>query len=160
MSRPPRPQPVSTGSSLPYWQVPGERPGNAKTRQWFHAERWEMERQRLGIRSARPTPPFREATVVGEIVQGLVEKLGLGGDVAIDTLRARWAEIVGEDLARHCRPDTLENGTLAIAVKGAVWMFELRRAQGRLLAAVRATPAGRDVSRLSFRPDAGGGETR
>lgn len=160
MSQPPR-QPSATGASaLPYWQLPGERPGDFHKRQWFSQERWEMERLRLRISSRRPAPPFREPTEVADIVHGIVGKLGLGADVAIDALRDRWPDIVGADLARRSRPASLTNGTLAIAVKGAVWMFELRRAQGKLLAAVRATPSGRDVARLSFHPDAGGGGTR
>ena len=160
MSLASRSQATSAGSALPYWQIPGERPGDTKTRRWFSQERWEMERQRLGISSMRPTPPFREPTWVAEIVHGIAGKFGLGDGVALDALRDRWDEIVGADLARRCRPASLSNGTLAIAVKGAVWMFELRRAQAKVLAAVRATPAGHDVARLAFRPDVGGGEAR
>ena len=116
-----------------------------------------MERQRLRLPPGRPAPPFREPSSMAEIVHGIAGKFGMGDDVALDALRERWPELVGIDLARRCRPASLDGGTLAIAVKGAVWMFELRRAQARLLAAVRATPAGRDVTRLTFRPDAGGG---
>ena len=143
--------------SLPYWQIPGERPGNDIRRRWFSQERWEMERQRLRLPPGRPAPPFREPSSMAEIVHGIAGKFGMGDDVALDALRERWPELVGIDLARRCRPASLNGGTLAIAVKGAVWMFELRRAQARLLAAVRATPAGRDVTRLTFRPDTGGG---
>lgn len=144
--------------AFPYWQIPGERPGNDIRRRWYSPERWEMERQRLRLAPGRPEPPFREPSSVAEIVHGIAGKLGMGDGVALDALRERWPDLVGADLARRCRPASLEGGTLAIAVKGAVWMFELRRAQARLLAAVRATPAGRDVTRLVFRPDAGGGE--
>ncbi len=152
------PSPKRPPKALPYWQIPGERPGNDIRRRWFSQERWEMERQRLRLAPGRPEPPYREPSSVAEIVHGIAGKLGMGDDIAFDALRERWPELVGADLARRCRPASLEGGTLAVAVKGAVWMFELRRAQARLLAAVRATPAGHDVMRLVFRPDAGGGE--
>ena len=146
------------GPALPYWQIPGERPGDSKKCRWFNPERWEMERLRLRLGPGRPTPPFREPSTMAEIVHGISQKLGLGADMDLDALRGLWPAIVGEDLARRCRPASLEGGTLSIAVKGAVWMFELRRMQTRLLASVRDVPAGHDVKRLAFRPDAGGGK--
>ncbi len=154
----PVPPTTDSPSSLPYWQIPGERPGNDPRRRWYHPERWEMERLRLRLGPGRPQPPFREPSTMSEIVLAISKKLGIGMDVNLDALREQWPALVGEDLARRCHPVSLEAGTLSIGVKGAVWMFELRRAQSRLLAAVRAVPAGRDVQRLAFRPDAGGGQ--
>lgn len=140
---------------VPHWQIPGERPGNDPSRHWFRAGAWELERMRGRLPPGRPTPPWREAVPAADIVHPLIARFGIAGEVSLDTLREEWPSIVGADLARHCRPAALENGTLVVAASGGVWMFELRRqARTQLLEAVRRHTAGRDVRRITVRPDA------
>ena len=146
---------MSGEASGAYWQVPGERPGDDARRHWYRAGGWELERVRSRLPPGRPRPPWREPSAGGDIVRGIVAKFGLADTVALDALRADWPAIVGEDLARHCRPAALEGDTLVVGASGGVWMFELRRqARTGLLAAVRRNGAGRDVRRIVVRPGA------
>ena len=173
MTPSPSPTPPSAPSSpkLPYWQIPGVRPGfdadmrefespSRGPRRWYDRERWEMEKARFGI-SGKPQPPWREATPVADILPALASRIGIGRSLALESFQTDWEKIVGPELARRCSPVALDGGTLVLSVAGAVWMFTLRRiSQTTLLDAVKATPHGAEVKRIALRPSANGGGAR
>ena len=49
---------------------------------------------------------------------------GEGGPALVDLLR-RWPDVVGEQLAAHCRPVSLRSGVLTIAAAEAAWGAQL-----------------------------------
>jgi predicted nucleic acid-binding Zn ribbon protein len=49
---------------------------------------------------------------------------GAGGPALVDLLQ-RWPEVVGAQLAAHCRPISLRNGMLTIAAEEAAWGAQL-----------------------------------
>jgi hypothetical protein len=49
---------------------------------------------------------------------------GAGGPALVDLLR-RWPEVVGEQLAAHCRPLSLRSATLTIAADEPAWGAQL-----------------------------------
>ena len=53
-------------------------------------------------------------------------------------IRARWASIVGPDVARRTRPETLTGGTLRVAVDNSPWLHELTLRASALTADVRS----------------------
>ena len=148
-----------TSRKQPYWRLAGNRPGTA-TQKWYDKDRWEMEKARCGI-SGLPQPPWQEATPVADILAGITKKLGVSQSTALESLQANWPDIVGAEVARHCRPADLADGTLVLSVTGSVWMFTLRRiSQTTLLSSVQAAPHGSEVKRIALRPSVNGGGGR
>ena len=154
-------------ADVPYWQHAGTRPGwdadarhepsrKGGSRKWYSRARWELERERCRL-SGPPTPPWREASAASDVATSLLRRIGAGSSVALETLRAEWPSVVGEDVARHCRPSVLDGGVLVLSVSDSVWMFTLRRiAATTLLSAVRRHRHGGNVLRIALRPAAPG----
>lgn len=68
---------------------------------------------------------------------------------AVAAVFSRWPEIVGPDLAEHCRPVSVAGDALAIAADDAVWASELQWLEAKLLerlAAVAGTDRFRTVT--------------
>jgi predicted nucleic acid-binding Zn ribbon protein len=49
-----------------------------------------------------------------------------------------WARIVGEDVAEHAEPVTLNDGELTVRASSTAWATQLRLLQGQLLAKIAA----------------------
>lgn len=62
--------------------------------------------------------------LLGESLASVVGRLGPAALIT-EVIKA-WQEIVGEDLAEHCRPQRLESGRLIVSVRDASWATELR----------------------------------
>lgn len=62
---------------------------------------------------------------MSEVVEQLVVKRGWQERMALGRLKARWAEIVGEQVAARSEPIRLEDGRLTIRVEGGAWAAEL-----------------------------------
>jgi len=70
-----------------------------------------------------------------------------------DTLRtagipARWTEIVGSDLAAHCRPERLEGDTLTCVAESTAWATQIRMLSATILARLAAEVGPGVVRRL------------
>ena len=148
-----------TSRKQPYWRLKGHRPGTA-SQKWYDKDRWEMEKARCGL-SGRPQPPWQEAVPVADILADITKKLGVSRSIALESMQVGWPDIVGAEVAKHCRPVDLTDGTLVLSVNSAVWMFTLRRiSQTTLLSSVQAAPHGSEVKRIALRPSSGEGGTR
>jgi predicted nucleic acid-binding Zn ribbon protein len=62
---------------------------------------------------------------VSEAVEQLVAERGWQERMALGRLKARWPEIVGEQVAARSEPLRLEEGRLTIRVEGGPWAAEL-----------------------------------
>jgi len=67
----------------------------------------------------------RDPTPLSEAIQDLVSARGWERNLALGRLRARWAEVVGEQVAARSEPIKLENGRLTIRVESGPWAAEL-----------------------------------
>jgi predicted nucleic acid-binding Zn ribbon protein len=92
------------------------------------------------------TPP-RLAQVVDDwlAVEGLTELKALG------KVRQTWPEVVGEDIARHAAPVSLQEGRLVVAVDHSAWATELRFLEKRICRSVDAQLGEGVVTRLEVR---------
>lgn len=66
-----------------------------------------------------------DPTPVSEVVDQLVSERGWHERMALGRLKARWAEVVGEQVAARSEPVRLEGGRLTIRVEGGAWAAEL-----------------------------------
>lgn len=62
----------------------------------------------------------------------------------------RWNEVVGETLARRCRPLAVHKGILQVQVAGSVWMQELQMQKRLLLERARRVASGSGLSDIRF----------
>jgi predicted nucleic acid-binding Zn ribbon protein len=60
-------------------------------------------------------------------------ELGLGSADAFALLCARWPDVVGIDVAPHCRPGSLRDGVLTVTVDDAPWATRLRYVEGDVI---------------------------
>lgn len=74
--------------------------------------------------------PLRDA------IDRVARQLGMAAPDVVDTLTARWREIVGEAIAEHAQVRSVRNGECTIAVDGPAFATQLRYAAGDLVTRV------------------------
>ncbi len=89
---------------------------------------------------------------VGPIIEQLISRLGLKELVRANRVFAAWGSIVGDDIARHTRPQSLRKGTLIVHVDSSVWLAQLDRyLKGRIRGKINRSLEGPLVERIVFR---------
>jgi predicted nucleic acid-binding Zn ribbon protein len=86
----------------------------------------------------------RDPQPFGAVLAKLVRSRGWQRQAAEARLFGLWTEVVGEELAAHCRPIRLEDGALVIEAESTAWATQLRLLQARLLTRITGE-VGRDV---------------
>ena len=66
-----------------------------------------------------------DPTPVSEAANQLISERGWEERMALGRLKARWADVVGEQIAARSEPVRLESGRLTIKVEGGAWAAEL-----------------------------------
>ena len=103
-------------------------------------------------------------TSISQVIQGLISQYGLEGPMAEHRLREQWAEIVGQPIADHTRPDQIRYRKLYLFVDSPAWMQEMlflkpvllekiNSALGRLQIRTPGTPGGFDLKEIVLRLD-------
>jgi predicted nucleic acid-binding Zn ribbon protein len=83
-------------------------------------------RRREHRRSPHPDLPLEDKDqLLGGSIDAYLQTTGLGGARALSELDASWAEIVGTEVAKHCRPAKIEGRTLVVAVDHPAWATQL-----------------------------------
>jgi predicted nucleic acid-binding Zn ribbon protein len=101
---------------------------------------------RGGYSGAHPddTDPHR----VGDVFNGYLQDRGWERPIQQARVFTDWAEIVGADVAAHCRPVSLNDGELRVAAESTAWATQLRLLGGTLLARVVAELGPTVVTRI------------
>ena len=102
----------------------------------------------------RPLPGVAKKAAPKGIVDALdkeARRLGAPGADALRVVFGRWAEIVGEETARHCRPLRLSAGTLVVGVGDPARATELRYRGREILDRVEAVTGDPVAERLEVR---------
>lgn len=104
-----------------------------------------------GDRADEPAP-------IGTSLDRVLRGLGAPKAEAVGSVFERWPELVGEQIASHCRPVSLRSGTLTVAVRDPAWATEFRFLESRLLERLAAVLGPGEVTALEVRvrPDRGG----
>lgn len=86
--------------------------------------------------SAKSSRPVRVSEMLATAVPGL-------GDRMVEhQIRTGWADAVGAEIARRCRPGALDAGVLHVIADNSPWLHELTLRSDELLAALRARYGG------------------
>jgi len=77
--------------------------------------------------SARKGPLLRKATVTEArtVLSSVLSSYGLDEKIAKYQFVNSWSEIVGEEIAKRSKPDSIRNGILVIRVESSAWAQEL-----------------------------------
>lgn len=103
-------------------------------------------RQRRPRQLTGSGPDERDPVPLGALVARLVNDRGWDKTLAEAGVFGRWAELVGPDVAAHCRPERLAGAELTVVAESTAWATQLRVLEPTLLARL-AQQVGSDVVR-------------
>jgi predicted nucleic acid-binding Zn ribbon protein len=111
-----------------------------------------VQRERYGP-GFRPQPS-RDTRQAGDLIDGVMKRLGLEADTRLAEISAVWADLAGDANAAHSRPGRWERGTLTVYVDHHVWLSEMQRFATRALEKrLKERFGGQAVKRVRFQLD-------
>ena len=102
-----------------------------------------------------PGADSRDPAPLAATLRGWVRQAGVGADLTRATVFGRWAEIVGAELAAHCRPLSLTDGNLLVEAESTAWAMQIRGLGPQLIARINREVGGGTVTRLRAQGPAG-----
>jgi predicted nucleic acid-binding Zn ribbon protein len=96
-------------------------------------------------------PDRRDPAALADAVGELVEERDWTRTLTAAGLLPRWEQIVGTDIAAHCRPERLEAGELHCVAESTAWATQLRLMSSQVLARIAAEVGPDIVRRLTVR---------
>lgn len=84
---------------------------------------------RVGGAGAHP----RDPQTVASTLAVLLRDRGWTQDVSIGGVVGRWRDVVGDQLADHCEPETFENGILTVRTDSTAWAQQLKALSSQLV---------------------------
>ena len=86
--------------------------------------------KRGGIRDTRGFSQFhstgRDPLGLGKVVGRLVAERGWTSPVAVGSVMAEWATLVGPEISAHCTPESFTDTTLHVRCDSTAWATQLR----------------------------------
>ncbi|MEJ2886827.1 DciA family protein [Actinomycetospora sp. OC33-EN06] len=80
----------------------------------------------------------RDPQTFGRLASRLSGDRGWAPRLASGSVFGRWAELVGEEVAEHARPESLRDGVLTVQADSTAWATQLRLLQRQLIARLAA----------------------
>jgi predicted nucleic acid-binding Zn ribbon protein len=71
-------------------------------------------------------PDERDPQLLDVTVNRLVDDHGWDVDLRVAGVFARWAELVGDEVARHVTPETFSDGVLGVRTDSTAWAAQLK----------------------------------
>ena len=103
--------------------------------------------------SRRPTDP----EMLRVLVPRVLDDLGLDAPLRVMRVVECWEEAVGAEIARHCRPRAMREGTLEAEVDSSVWAQQLQLRVPEILAALKRLLGDEAPAALRFHLGSGAG---
>lgn len=100
-----------------------------------------VPRKRPAVRRERRSGSGKDArdpVLFGDAVRRLVEERGWQETTTNASVLERWEDLVGAELAGHCRPVSLVEGELVLVAESSAWATQVRLLAGQLMATLRA----------------------
>lgn len=76
--------------------------------------------------AGRGRPRREDPQLLASAIGGLLGARGWEQQAAMGSVFGRWAEIVGQDVAAHTRPDSFADGELAVTADSTAWATQVR----------------------------------
>lgn len=108
----------------------------------------QQPRRRSPIEPLRGAPgkDGRDPRLVADTLAALVRDRGWTQDVSVGGVIGRWRDVVGDQVADHCTPETFEDGVLLVRTDSTSWATNLKLLAPQLLRRL-ADDVGEDVVR-------------
>ncbi|MDY6055956.1 DUF721 domain-containing protein [Micrococcus sp.] len=81
---------------------------------------------RGAVRRRAPGADDRDPATVSSVFGRLIRDRGWSTPVAVGSVLTRWAELVGPEIALHCRPESFENSVVHVRTSSTAWATQLR----------------------------------
>ena len=107
----------------------GEAPVGRLPRSAATAARARTE-QRVEQLRRRRTPAAgaadRDPAEISSVFSRLIRDRGWSTPVAVGSVLTRWPQLVGPEIALHCRPESFENSVVRVRTSSTAWATQLR----------------------------------
>ncbi|MDD7941077.1 DciA family protein [Actinomycetospora lutea] len=80
----------------------------------------------------------RDPQTLGRLASRLSGDRGWAPRLASGSVFGRWAELVGDEVAAHARPESLRDGVLTVQADSTAWATQLRLLQRQLIGRIAA----------------------
>lgn len=74
-----------------------------------------------------PYSAGRDPQPVGSSLDRLLSDRGWAQPLSVAGVIGRWRDVVGDQVADHCRPETFADGALVVRADSTAWAMEVRR---------------------------------
>jgi predicted nucleic acid-binding Zn ribbon protein len=71
-------------------------------------------------------PGARDPQLVSDVLSSLLRAKGWVADVSVGGVIGRWREVVGDQVADHCVPETFEDKVLVVRADSTAWATQVR----------------------------------
>jgi predicted nucleic acid-binding Zn ribbon protein len=88
---------------------------------------------------------------IGDLIPQIIAKMGLTQRVKEAEAIRDWKGVVGEVIAKHCKPVALEKGYLTVNVDSSPWLNELQRFSKPLILQKLQDKLGKSIRDIKFR---------
>lgn len=125
-------------------------------REIFGADRPRPRSPRRAPRAgSEPFQPGRDPKPLADTIDVLSSELGWSGPLSQHDLLSSWAEVAGDDTAKHSEPIAIEGGVLQVRCESTAWATQLRMMRTQLVARIAERFPGAGVETIRFQgPDA------
>ncbi|WP_425955551.1 DUF721 domain-containing protein [Xylanimonas sp. McL0601] len=77
-------------------------------------------------RTSGSGPSARDPQMLSDVVGRLLRDKGWRAEVSVGGVMGRWREVVGEQIADHCTPETFEDKVLVVRASSTAWATQVR----------------------------------
>jgi predicted nucleic acid-binding Zn ribbon protein len=85
-----------------------------------------------------PGPDNRDPQLFGALTNDVARSRGWSARVSEGAVFGRWRAVVGEQIAAHASPTSLNEGVLTVSAESTAWATQLRMVQSQILAKIAA----------------------
>ena len=83
-------------------------------------------RRRTFTTSSGARPDDRDPQLLDQAMGRLIANHGWELDLKVQGVFGRWAELVGDDVAAHCTPESFADGRLVVRTDSTAWATQLK----------------------------------
>ncbi len=80
----------------------------------------------------------RDPALVGDTLARLTAERGWAAELSVGGVIGRWREVVGDQVADHCTPESFEDGVLVLRTDSTPWAVHLNQMSATLLTRLAA----------------------
>ncbi len=82
--------------------------------------------KRADPKSSGAHPDDRDPQLLDATIGRLVSEQGWATDVRVHGVFSRWEQLVGREVAQHCRPESFGEGKLVVRTDSTAWATQMR----------------------------------